>query len=243
MKHFPNDKRYGIYDADTLAKVGEVPGDRMAIKGEHELVLDFRRYAWFWLVLLGILICLITCVINLAGTNRELRTEIADYREDLDAALSTNKEATAYYLVGRCLMDPTKEAAPADRTLIYETTKELGAWYPEVIMAQCVLESACGTSAVGRRDNNMYGMKRVSSRVTTQVGSDKSGYGVYRNWKHSIIDRILWDRYNWKEKPTKLQYVMRIQGVYAEDPNYLGKLNKEASRWLKKDVQDTIVNR
>jgi hypothetical protein len=230
MKRFSKD--VNIYDSETLQLIGSFPGKRVAIIGEHEHVPDIWSHIWYWVAAAVGIIILIIVTVKVNMDNTMLRSEIADYREDLDAALSTNNEATAYYLIGKCLMDPTKEPAPEDRTLIYETTKELGAWYPEVIMAQCVLESACGTSAVGRRDNNMYGMKKVSSRVTTQVGSDRSGYGVYRNWKHSIIDRILWDRYNWNEKPAKLQYMTRIQSVYAEDPNYLGKLNRESSRWL-----------
>lgn len=51
------------------------------------------------------------------------------------------------------------------------------------------------------------------------------------NWQHSVIDRILWDEWVFSgKKPTKEQYMAKLGGVYAEDKQYVSKLNKIIER-------------
>ena len=69
-------------------------------------------------------------------------------------------------------------------------------------------------------------MKRVAIRPTTQLnGTDYKGYGIYLNWQHSIIDRMLWDEFTFSgKKPSYEEYISTLKKRYAEDKKYISKL-------------------
>ena len=132
-----------------------------------------------------------------------------------------------------------KQAIPTDSLIkIYDLAMKSDAWYPEVIYAQAVLESSSGKSELARTCNNLFGMKKASTRPNTQINymvnertSLEKIYGVYMNWQHSVIDRILWDEWVFSgKKPTREQYMAKLGGVYAEDKQYVSKLNKIIER-------------
>lgn len=108
-------------------------------------------------------------------------------------------------------------------TILYDFLKENGAWYPDILLKQAKIESGNYTSAIYKANNNLYGMKKVYKRPTTQSGENKS-YGVYKNWCLSVLDRLLWDIFIFNnEKPSREEY-LKTMGIYAEDPNYSKKL-------------------
>lgn len=110
-----------------------------------------------------------------------------------------------------------------DSTL-YSLLVEIGAWYPELLVKQAKLESANYQSSVYTNNNNLYGMRNVYSRPTTQINT-KNGYGVYHNWQLSAIDRVLWDEEIFDSQPeTEDEYLDFIAAIYAEDPNYISKV-------------------
>ena len=76
-----------------------------------------------------------------------------------------------------------------------------------------------------KSNHNLYGMKKVYKRQTTQHG-ELNGYGVYDNWCLSVLDRLLWDMFTFKNiKPTKEEYLNALKRAnYATDPDYIKKL-------------------
>ena len=110
-----------------------------------------------------------------------------------------------------------------DSTL-YVFLKDNNAWYPEILLKQAKIESGNYTSDVYMNSNNLYGMKKVGRRQTTQLHNTYNGYGCYTNWCESVLDRMLWDVFYFKnEKPTKEEY-LKAMSVYAEDTCYLSKI-------------------
>jgi hypothetical protein len=57
---------------------------------------------------------------------------------------------------------------------------------------------------------------------------------MYLNWQHSVLDRILWDRWVFKQKPTRDQYLDKLENIYAEDPDYRAKIVRIAKTWEEK---------
>lgn len=104
---------------------------------------------------------------------------------------------------------------------LYVFLVENGAWYPDVLLRHAKLESGNYTSNVYRNNNNLFGMKKVSRRPTTQTGANS--YGIYKNWCLSALDRILWDIDHFKTKPTRSDY-LKAFNTYGEDPNYINKV-------------------
>ena len=69
-------------------------------------------------------------------------------------------------------------------------------------------------------------MKKAKTRPSLQLPDTYNGYAIKLNWQHSIIDRILWDRYMFKnKKPNKTDYIKSLS-IYAEDPDYISKLKQ-----------------
>ena len=96
--------------------------------------------------------------------------------------------------------------------------------YPDRVYAQAVLESGNFNSKLFRESNNLYGMKVPYSRNNLSIGS-KNGYSVYKNWRHSVIDYGLFQSSYLRNK-TRSEYMRYLSNNYAEDPNYVNKLNR-----------------
>ena len=81
-----------------------------------------------------------------------------------------------------------------------------------LIKRQYRLESGNLKSNVARKNNNIFGM-RASKRRHTYIGICNNGYAVYSNIQMSVLDRLMYEI-----------YVNNLK-TYAEDENYLKKLN------------------
>jgi len=62
--------------------------------------------------------------------------------------------------------------------------------YKKIIIAQAVLETGWFKSKNFKVNNNLFGMKAPSTRVTTS-DSSINGYAHYQNWELSVIDYYL----------------------------------------------------
>ena len=109
-------------------------------------------------------------------------------------------------------------------TVLYQFLLDNNAWYPDILLKQAKIESANYSSNVYKNTNNLYGMKKVGKRQTTQLNNTYNGYGSYNNWCLSVLDRMLWDMFVFKgEKPSREEYLKEMS-IYAEDKSYLTKL-------------------
>lgn len=197
-------KKLKIFTEDMLS-LGEI--------GEWRY--KFRKTA---LPLLIVLVLTLGSCIWIGLEYREIRKD-TDEIVNCISQVSGECDGTLEALVGKYHMFPNKKMS--DST-VYEIVCECGAWYPEIIMAQYKIESGGGKSALAKSSNNLFGMRIAMRRPTTQLsGMSNSGYGVYLNWEHSIIDRILWERWVFKgEKPSYESYMARLEAIYAESPCY-----------------------
>lgn len=124
------------------------------------------------------------------------------------------------YSIGYWFINTPKEIN--DSTL-YQFLLDNNAWYPDILLKQAKIESGNYKSNIYINSCNLYGMRKVGKRNTTQRGV-YNGYGVYDNWCLSVLDRMLWDVFYFKnKKPTKEEY-LKAMSVYAEDKNYIKKL-------------------
>ena len=208
-------KKLKIFTEDMLAK-GEI--------GEWRY--KFRKFA------LPLLIALVLAI----GSCVYVGAKYIEVRKDTDRIVNCISQASGEMsgdleaLVGKYHMFPNKRMS--DST-VYEIICECGAWYPEVIMAQYKIESGGGKSALAKSANNLFGMRIAMRRPTTQLsGTSNSGYGVYLNWEHSIIDRVLWERWIFKnEKPDYISYMNRLESIYAESPSYRSAIESAAQKY------------
>lgn len=106
---------------------------------------------------------------------------------------------------------------------VYYWIESLNIQHPEVVIKQAKIESGNFTSKIYQENNNMFGMKKVYNRPTTQVDT-KNGYGVYESWQMCVIDYALYQSWVLGKKVTKEEYINKLGKSYAEDPNYKSKI-------------------
>jgi len=208
-------KKLKIFTEDMLA-IGEIRKWRY----------KFRKAA------LPLLIALILAIVSCIW----IGVEYAKIKKDTDEIVNCISQAsgetdgTLEALIGKYHMFPNKKMS--DST-VYEIICECGAWYPDIIMAQYQIESGSGKSTLAKSANNLFGMRIAMRRPTTQLsGMSNGGYGVYLNWEHSIIDRILWERWIFKgEMPSREAYMNRLAAIYAESPCYRETIEATAQKY------------
>jgi hypothetical protein len=163
--------------------------------------------------------------------NKEYKYTLYEYEQQL----FKEKEQNLYTFIGEYSF-LKNEKIPTNDSVVYEFIKATGCWYPDIVMAQYVIESNHGKSMLSQEYNNCFGMKYVGNkgRRNTQLPDVKGygDYGVYINWQLSVVDRQLWDHRVFEaSKPTKDYYLNILGKIYAEDINYISKITKEAEKW------------
>lgn len=162
-------------------------------------------------------------IVETVSNKRKVAEQELLIKEMLDEKTSSKEAIVLHTKIGKAIVSKDNTIVK-DSLLSY--VNKLPFYFPEVIKAQIVLESNYGTSNLAKQTNNLFGMKKVYARTSTQESNDYNGYGVYKNYKLSIIDRLLWDHYLFKERPSKKEYLNTLALIYAEDEAYISKLNQ-----------------
>lgn len=130
-------------------------------------------------------------------------------------------ELSLEYSIGYWFINTPEEV---NDSILYQFLIDNNAWFPDILLKQAKIESANYTSDIYKNTNNLYGMRKVGKRQTTQLNNIYNGYGCYNNWCLSVLDRMLWDVFVFNgEKPSREKY-LKAMSIYAEDKNYLTKL-------------------
>lgn len=164
------------------------------------------------LFLVTLISLIISCVCGLNDKNTIDKLTIQLQKEE---QLLSLEQSIGYWFINK----PEK----VNDSILYQFLIDNNAWYPDILLKQAKIESGNYSSNIYKSNNNLYGMRVPYKRSTTQSGFDK-GYGVYQNWCLSALDRLLWDYYHFDEKPTKEEYLNKLQ-FFAEDSNYISKIN------------------
>jgi hypothetical protein len=179
--------------------------------------LKFVTWKFRWMSVFTILLLLASSIFhtklkNVAEDNKILKEQL--YKDETELAL---EHSIGYWFINK--------PEEINDSILYAFLKDNNAWYPEILLKQAKLESGNYTSDVYINANNLYGMKKVGKRQTTQLNTTYKGYGCYTNWCESVLDRMLWDvnRFN-NIKPTEEEY-LEAMSIYAETENYAELLN------------------
>lgn len=200
-------RRYTLYNENLQSTSEDV------IKNLICEIEDYQTTLKIVLVILAIALVAL-CTLSIQYITLSNKYELLIEEETIQEQELSPEYAIGYWLIN------TPDSINDD--ILYDFLLENNAWYPEILLAQAKLESGNYSSKIFQSNNNLYGMKRVYKRPTTQQGGDK-GYGYYSNWCLSVLDRILWDKFTFKNKPSKEEYLKAMRG-YAEDPHYIEKL-------------------
>ena len=90
--------------------------------------------------------------------------------------------------------------------------------YPDIVLAQAVLESGHFKSDVFKENNNLFGMRQPKKRYTLCKGSNLN-HALYDNWKVSVEDRMIYEALYLNDM-SRTQYKRFLDKTYAKGKNY-----------------------
>lgn len=105
--------------------------------------------------------------------------------------------------------------------------------YPDIVLAQAVLESGHFKSAVFKANNNLFGMKQPKKRYNLCNGTNLN-HALYDNWKLCVEDRMIYEALYLNDM-SRIQYKRFLDKTYAKGKNYSGILEKLI---VKNDLKD-----
>lgn len=116
--------------------------------------------------------------------------------------------------------------------------KELNIKFPYIVLAQAKLETGNFTSKVFKENNNLFGMKESSMRITTSKGTENN-HAYYNNWYESLLDYSFYQCRYLSNIQTEDQYFQYLSQSYAENPKYVETL---AGMVKKENLKKYFVN-
>lgn len=105
--------------------------------------------------------------------------------------------------------------------------------FPLIVQAQAIVESGNFESPIFKDNFNLFGMKQAVVRVNTAMGTNRN-HAMYSDWRSSVMDRALYEQAYLRSIKNESEYLHFLGEYYAEDSNYVSKLNKIVQR-LKND--------
>jgi len=152
------------------------------------------------------------------------------------------RKITIVFALMICLVAYAK--TPPNQREVYQQIVSMGIKFPDLALAQAILESGNFKSKIAKENNNFFGMRVPRSRKTTAVGQ-KSGYARYLSWKDSVKDFKLWQDSVFKKKPnmTRSQYISYLNRIYSETPNYISSIRLIVETNKNKYEEDSIYAR
>jgi uncharacterized FlgJ-related protein len=95
--------------------------------------------------------------------------------------------------------------------------------FPYIVLAQTMHETQFFTSPVFKENNNLFGMKVATIRITTSIAKEGQ-YAYYNTWMDSVYDRALYSATYLSSIKTEDEYYSYLRQYYAEDSRYVEKL-------------------
>lgn len=93
-----------------------------------------------------------------------------------------------------------------------------GIRYPDIAIAQSLLETGHFKSKIFKENNNAFGMRLAKKRQTTAKG-EKSGHAYYSNWRDSVKDYKLWQENRGFDKIDRSLYFTKLDKIYCPPPD------------------------
>lgn len=107
--------------------------------------------------------------------------------------------------------------------------KDLNVRFPHIVVAQARLETGGYRSRIFKENNNLFGMKQATVRVNTASGTQHN-HAYYDTWRESVYDYAFYQTRYLSGAKTEAEYLYVLGQSYAEDPNYVTKLQNEIKK-------------
>jgi hypothetical protein len=113
---------------------------------------------------------------------------------------------------------PKEDQLPFSEKNLAQELKKQGVMYPDVAMAQSMLETGHFKSGIFLDNNNLFGMKHPRQRQTLSKGPNR-GHASFDKWQDSVKDYKMWQDYNKLSNLSKDQYIAKLNRIYCIPPS------------------------
>ena len=131
------------------------------------------------------------------------------------------KQVTIYKFINNDYSEKKNDSL--DKSSLKKFIEDANLRFPEVVYAQCLIESGNLKSNLSKSNNNLLGMKHPGQRATASKG-DVNGYAHFDNWRMCILDYAIWQTKFARNCSTREEYLDLLSRVYASDKNYIRKI-------------------
>lgn len=101
--------------------------------------------------------------------------------------------------------------------------KELNFQFPYIVYAQAMLETNNFKSPIFLENNNLFGMKESTFRISTALGT-QDNHAFYNNWEDSVYDYGYYQATYLSRLKTEGDYFDYLGQYYAADSAYVLKI-------------------
>lgn len=114
---------------------------------------------------------------------------------------------------------------------VYFEIKKFDIKYPEIVIRQAIVETGHFKSRIFKENHNLFGMKVPYNRKKSKglIGKHR-GHAKYKCWQASVEDYSIWQKYminkGYLDTTTEQAYLLSLDNMYAEDPNYIHLLKR-----------------
>lgn len=116
---------------------------------------------------------------------------------------------------------------------IYEYICKINIDHPDIVYAQCLLETGNLKSTSFTYTHNCFGMKYAYRRPTLAVGV-YLGHARFNSWKESIADYAIWQSI-FARNLTREEYFKYLDNVYSINKSYMKILKRVIETMHKKE--------
>jgi hypothetical protein len=106
---------------------------------------------------------------------------------------------------------------------LIELIKNCNIKYPHIVLAQAKIESGNYKSKIFKQNNNLFGMRKAHTRITTALG-DKNTFAYYRDWTDCVYDYAMYQTSVMSNIHSEEQYLQKLGEKYAQDTIYISAL-------------------
>ena len=110
-----------------------------------------------------------------------------------------------------------------------------GIKYPNIVLAQAVLESGHFKSDIFLDNHNIFGMKKPSVRKTMATGENR-GHATFNNWVDSVRDYKMFQDQNGYSNLSVNDYMKKLGTDYCPGCNYEKKIKEQMAYNKKKGL-------
>lgn len=112
--------------------------------------------------------------------------------------------------------------------------KRIGVKYPDIAIAQSMLETGHFKSGIFLDNNNLFGMKDPKVRPTLSMGENR-GHAKFKTWQDSVKDYKMWQDFNKVNQLSKDEFLKKLNRIYCIPPecgqsNYAKKIKSLLGR-------------